>query len=152
MLRNGMEKVINIPFLLPWKKKKAVEKILFRSQTPLGLCPGGPAWSVIMLQGCMGEWVQYCLLKLTHRSIYSIFAWYIAHVLGILLMMMILLILDVFFSNSTIICSLSTLNNINYSPWYIIAISFNETLCNLFDGTHVVSMWHISSLPIVSKH
>ena len=26
------------------KEKNAVEKILFRSQTPLGLCPGGPAW------------------------------------------------------------------------------------------------------------
>ena len=43
-VKNSMEKVITIPFLLPWKKKNAVEKILFRSQTPLGLCPGGPAW------------------------------------------------------------------------------------------------------------
>lgn len=35
---------------------------------------------MIMLQGCMGEWAQYCLLKLTQRSIYSIFALYIAHI------------------------------------------------------------------------
>ena len=40
----------------------------------------------------------------------------------------------------TIMCSLSTLNNIRYLPWTIIAIPFNETFCNLFDGTYVVSM------------
>ena len=58
----------------------------------------------------------------------------------------------IYFLATTIICSLSTLNNIHYSPWNIIAIPFNETFCNLFDGIYVVSMRHISSLPIVSKH
>ena len=44
MSKNSMEKVITNPFLFPWKKKNVVKKTLFRSQTPLGLCPGGPAW------------------------------------------------------------------------------------------------------------
>ena len=72
------------------KEKKCCRENPFPKSNTSRALPGGAC--MIVLQGCMGEWAKYCLLKLTHRSIYSIFALYIAHILGILLMMMILLI------------------------------------------------------------